>query len=738
MSSHLNPTTETDLGYGHLFAILLRRRLWFLGAFSIALIVAALKLLHEEPTYESAMQLIIEPNYRQELKQTELNNPALSDQNGQIDYATQLNLMESDRFIREAIDSIRSEYPELTVEKVQRSLNLARVLEDDVETRIFEVVYTDTDPERTKRVLEALQVVYLEYNLEQQELRLTRGLEFINRRLQTASDNLRQSQNALEQFRQNQNLIDPQQQAAAVANALNQVDLEQQSLQAQYRDAQARYTTLQQQLSLSPSNALAASRLTQSSRYQTLLNQLQQTELALAQRRVIFSDLDPSVQSLLDQRQNQIALLSQEVRRVLGQTPAELTGEDENLLTVGQLSGVDLNLVSSLAEVQSNLASLEARRQSLSQTEQLLRAELNRYPALMAQYDRLQPEVETQRTVLQQLLAQREQLSAELARGGYNWQIVEDPQLGIKIAPDPVRSILLGAVVGLFLGGIAAFLREAMDGGVHTSDDLKKRITMPLLGILPEYAPSTTNGLATHLPFYPLRSAPLSIVEAILWPPFRESFDLIYKNIQFLNLPAPPKSLMVTSALSSEGKTTVVLGLALSAARLGQRVLVIDANLRGPSLHHQLNLSNEQGLSSFLENGITEANPTPLFLSDTRIDVLTAGPASSDPVKLLSSHRMRELMSAVETAYDLILLDTTPLLGTVDALQTASYGSGVILVTQLGRVTQTELNEAVSMLSRLNVLGIVANRSGHYSTSPGTHTPQNNSALLHTSAPRNN
>jgi capsular exopolysaccharide synthesis family protein len=167
---------------------------------------------------------------------------------------------------------------------------------------------------------------------------------------------------------------------------------------------------------------------------------------------------------------------------------------------------------------------------------------------------------------------------------------------------------------------------------------------------------------------------------------------------------------MVTSALPDDGKSALALGLAMSAARLHKKVLLIDANLRDPTLHKQLNLPNEQGLSTLLGNDITLPNQIGVSYSGSAyIDILTAGPIPTDPANLLSSPRMSQLMAAFEDNYDLVLIDAPSVLGLVDAILTASACRGVIMVASIGRVTRTQLAQATAMLSRLNLIGVVAN-----------------------------
>ncbi|HAG82335.1 MAG TPA: capsular biosynthesis protein [Cyanobacteria bacterium UBA12227] len=729
------PGDETNLGYGQLFSILLRRRFWMLGVFCGVLAIAIPIALNKEPTYQSSMQLLIEPYVQQKQEGKPQTEEQFTDSNVEVDYATQLNLMRSSQLIQKAVDRLHPKYPEIQVTDIKESFSLTGVQEEDTDikdtqTKIVKVVYTSNDPIQTQDVLAAIQTVYQDYNLQQQQVRLTEGLAFINDQLPTARDNVIQAEKALEQFRETQNLIDPVQQATTITDALSTVEQEQQAIRAQYQETQARYRVLQQQLERSPQEALTSSRLSQSPRYQALLNELQKTELAIAQQRVKFTDAEPRVEQLLEQRQRQLALLQEEAQRVLGETSTQIAFSTQNLLTEGQLGNNDLTLSSQLAEAQTTLQALQARDRSLAITQQQLRAKLNRLPELMAEYERLQPEVQIRRDTLQKLLEARQELGIEIARGGFKWQVVEPPKPGKQMGPDTRRDLMLSVVVGLFLGGLAAFGREALDDAVHSSEELKRQVALPLLGIIPELPRTGGSGLLVHLPFRRTQVAAASTLPMVYWLPFRESLDLIYKHIQLLNSSATLRSIVVTSALPSEGKSTLVVGLAFSAARLHQRVLLIDADLRRPSLHKQLNLANEQGLATLLVEDSSIPSPQRLSLSGSEIDVLTAGPIPPDPVKLLSSQRMRQLMAGFEQNYDLILVDTPPILGMVDALQAASFCNGVVIVGRISRVTQSELTEAIAMLSHLNAIGIVANGANGSTNRYIAYAEQNGSPLF--------
>ena len=567
-------------------------------------------------------------------------------------------------------------------------------------------------PLKLRKSYKTIRSVYQDYNLEQQRQRLKKGLDFIDKQVPEVRQEVRQAEDALEVFRRQKGLVDPEVQAKALVDSLSKVEQERQTNQAQVEEYRSRYGALQEQINLSPRAALIASRLSLSSRYQSLLNEFQKTELSLVQKRLDFKDGTPQIDQLVDKRSRQLGLLRTEVDRVLQENAAIVPGGGEQLLSQGQLGELDLKLIGQYVDTDSSLRAAQARSQSLATAEEQIRQELQRFPNLLAEYNRLEPEVKLRRDTLRQLLQAGQELGLEIARGGFDWQTVEEPQPGIKTGPSLLKNLLLGAVVGLLLGGIAAFIREAIDDAVHSSDDLKKQVPIPLLGIVPALTAADTSRPVLSLPFRSLHPLNPDTIDVIQWQPVQESLDLLCKNIELLGAAAPLKSIVITSALAGEGKSTIALGLALSAARLHQRVLLVDADLRRPSLHKLLDLPNDQGLSTLLASDA--AIPTHLTHSSSirsNISIVTAGPTPIDPVKLLSSQRLQEVMAAFEQNYDLVLLDAPPILGMVDTTLIGSRCQGVLMVGRIGQVTRKELNLSISMLSRLNVIGMVANGS---------------------------
>jgi polysaccharide biosynthesis transport protein len=703
----INLAPEPDLGYGQLFAVLLRRRWWIIGAMVLAMAAGVGVTLRQKPLYFSTMQFLIESNYRGRPSASSPENQ-FSDSKVEVDTATQLALMQSSKLLQQAMQELQPTYPELNpndpreVEKFRKSLGIIQVASKDktaVATKIFQITYTDLDPYKAQRVLKGVQKVYQDYNRDQQRLRLENGLGFVTKKLPDIEKAVRQAEQRLENFRSDQNLIDPELQAKAKLETLIRINQEQQTGRTQLQELQSRFNSLQQRVGVSPADATLVARLNQSARYQSILNEIQKTELILAQQQLRFKPGTPEIDQILDQRQKQLGLLQTEVSRVIGLVPS---GSSESLLGTGQLGGLDISLINQMVETQVTLQTAGARYQQLAIEEQALRNELQRFPKLLAEYSRLQPAIDLNRTTLKELLKAQQDIGLDIARGGFDWQVVEDPQMGLSKGVDWEKNLLLGAVAGLMLGGMAAFAREAADDAVHNSEELGKQVAVPLLGLVPKLQ------LLRGLPLAQGSLLP-DMQEVLRWQPFRDAIDLLYQNIQLLGGPHPLRSLVITSALAGEGKSTLALGLAVSAARLHKRVLLIDGDLRRPSLHKLLNLPNEQGLSTLLTSTGPIPDLTGAGQDRSNVAILTAGPSPSDPAKLLSSPRMREVLAGFEQHYDLILFDAPPVLGMVDALLAASCCSGTLLVGRLDQLTRSELAQATNNLKQLNVIGIVAN-----------------------------
>ncbi len=696
-----------------------------------------------KPTYQSSMQLLVKSNSDTNTKssnnKTDANSDFTESNVDVVDYTSQLQLMLSNQLMEKAVTMLRPDYPNIKIEDIKGEkgkklpLTVVRVQSKSLinltPSQVFEIRYKDHDPIKTQRVLQTLLKVYQDYNIEQQQQQLTKGMTFVNERLPVVKSSVVTAEGNLEAFRKKNNILDPEAQSKIISETLAETSKQLQTTRAQLQDVRARYTVLQQKLAASPSTAIISSRLSQEARYQTLLNEIKKTDLALAKERIRYTDNSPVVQKLVQQRENQLGLLRQDIQSALadqtGKKATELgnseidaavnqalnqSASNQSLLNEGQMAEVETKLAEEMIQVQTIAQGLEANEKSLSQSEKRLQSELGKYPSLIAEYNRLLSEVQTNRKTLEQLMQAQQSLSLKLAQGGLKLQTIEAPERGIYIGGNRKLILASGAVAAPIIGIVIALILEMFNDSIYTLHELQRITNLRLLGIVPKLA-SNYRRKRTLLPFDSTKSLLIDSPVAIASLPLHENLDMAYQNIQILNPPLPYKSLMVTSACSGEGKSTVTLGLAVSSARTHHRVLIIDANLREPSLHKYLELQNEWGLSLLL---VDEAHSTfkdyiqPIHPS---IDVLTAGPFLEDTVKLLSSRRMKELLNEFEQSYDLILVDAPPILGTVDARILATLCNAIVIIARLGQITRAELAQTKEILENLNLIGIIANQA---------------------------
>lgn len=193
--------------------------------------------------------------------------------------------------------------------------------------------------------------------------------------------------------------------------------------------------------------------------------------------------------------------------------------------------------------------------------------------------------------------------------------------------------------------------------------------------------------------------------------PISEVYKTLRTNIHFSSIDSPLKAIMITSAVKGEGKTTTVCNLAVAYAQEGKRVLLMDCDLRSPSMHEMFSQSNRAGLTNILAN----QNQWQEVVRDTTIDtlsLLTSGPIPPNPAELLGSPRMEALMEELRDHYDMILIDVPPVLAVTDSLVMSALCDGVVLVVVAGKVDKELVKKAKASLEHVNarLIGAVFNR----------------------------
>jgi len=264
------------------------------------------------------------------------------------------------------------------------------------------------------------------------------------------------------------------------------------------------------------------------------------------------------------------------------------------------------------------------------------------------------------------------------------------------VSPKPVRNIALGAVLGVLLGLGVALVRETLDRTVKTQDDIKAITDVPVLGAIMRDPDAVKRPL---------------IVEVDPRSPRAEAFRSLRTNLQFVDAANHPRTVVVTSSLAGEGKSTMAANLALTMAQGGSKVCLVEADLRRPKVLDYLGLEGAVGLTDALI-GRAEVFDLIQPYGGTNLWVLGAGPIPPNPSELLGSTAMRTILAELSGRFDYVVIDSPPALPVTDAVVLSSLVDGVILVVGSGVVQRDQLAHALESLESVagRVLGLVLNR----------------------------
>jgi polysaccharide biosynthesis transport protein len=713
------------LNFTHIKGVIIRRKWIVMGIAGVALMISGVMAAKTKPDYQSSMQLLVSSSLYQESRENpNKTEPNFTDSNLHIDYTAQLQLMTSVNLIRRAVEILQKDDPTMTIDYLrgkpgQKSHLAVQQLQEGigsnkVPSQVFSVSFVDKDPIKTQRVLDVLKQVYLEHNLEEQKQRLTKGLTFINEQLPKARNQVLKSENALEQFRRQYQLIDPDTQGKKLIDGITNTQEERRKIRAEFQQIQAQMVSSQEKLSKSPQQALSASRLSQSSRYQILLNEIQKIDLALAEKKVLYQDDNQEIQILRQQRQQDMGLLQEEMDRVLQSSESSQAAS----LNQGQFSSIDLKIAEQLVEHQTQLSGLAARDRILIDQEQQLSQTLQQYPQILSQYNRLKPEADLNRKSLEDLLQSQQALGLKIAQGGFEWKVVEDPQLGITEGSGFSMRLIMGLVVGSILGALAALVAEQLDPVIYDTDALCQCSDVAFLGNLQIEKSGLKSGLKSRSPIIDSTIPPC--LQGLSLPSARRSLDRIYRNLQKErasdSVGFQQKSFVISAGTVDEDSRLITLGLALSAASQNQRVVVIDTDGQFSPLHETLHLSNQRGLTELL------LEDSPLKLAQVlqpwqpQIDVITSGNTIQEGLRLVGTPRMADILTEMEQNYDVIFIHAAPILETASVNLMARFCSGIVLTTKLGMTRRPNLTETLDAIDGSSVIGIVSHNMSRRST----------------------
>ncbi|WP_416666733.1 GumC family protein [Egbenema bharatensis] len=715
--AYVQPPIEPDEGEGQanrglnlrsLGRTVQRQALLIAGVATLVAVGASYLAMQEPPTYEGDFRILVEPvtteaRLSDPLTVTRTDGGVPNRDAFAIDYTTQIQVLLTPRRLNQIVQDVQAQYPDFGYNDLVNGLDVRRLtVEGSPEpTRIIQVSFEGDDPGLVQKVLRVTADRYLEYSLDDRRTRTGEGVRFIEEQLPAVEQRVSQIQDELQQIQQQNGLIDPGTQGGQLSTRIDDIVTLELATDRELQEQQVLFSNLQRQLdNLTPEQAIAASALSEDPNYQALQTQLLTLEGEIATQSSRFGPGSPVLRSLTAQRASIEALLAERTSEVVG---PENVG---NAQIQAFQNSVRLDLTNQLVTAGNQIDVLQARQREIQASRQQFENQLQQFPGIARRYADLTRELEISTQTLNRLRNQLETLRIESAQTEVPWELISDPLIPRDAQGDPIpqpsrasRIVIAGAAFGLILGTLLALLVERYRNVYYAVDDVQETIPLPLVGVIP-----FSRGAKQSFDFPSTFSTEEIDDSRLGTASFRESFSDLYSNIR---LAEPPiRSVMICSAEPGDGKTTIALYLAQTAAGAGQKVLLVDTNLRLPQIHNRLDLPNTKGLSGLLNNDLVVDDLIQRSTLSDSLYVLTAGPSIPGSARLLGSDRMKSLMDKLENEYDLVIYDTPHLFGLTDASFLTTQVDEILMVIAANKTNRTVADRVISKLSMVRPTGV--------------------------------
>ncbi|HEY8591343.1 MAG TPA: polysaccharide biosynthesis tyrosine autokinase [Sphingomicrobium sp.] len=675
-----NEAPESGFDLVKLWSVMWRNRLLILAVLAVSLALGVVSLFISSPVYQATASIEIENQPTKVLGTEDFQqsaNPTDTDRllQTQIDIlrsralaervASDLNLSSNDRFL--ASQGVKPR-PGLRHEQVIETLRDSLRVWLPRNTRVVPVSFDSSDPALAARIANRYVDALIEGNLQRHFDTSRYSKEFLQEQLELTKARLEHSEEALLAYARSVGIVDPSAGAgdpnSSTNNAprsltsANLIDLNQSlagvktaRIQAEGRWRQALATpvmSLPEVLTNPAIQEMTQRRAELEASYQQDLQHRKADHPMVQQQAAAIRELD-----------RQIGTLANSIRSsIKNQYQAAVKQEAQLSATVGHLKGA------TMAEQQLGI-----------------------------RYNILKREVTTNRELYDGLLQRYKEVSAEAGVTSNNISVVDRASSPLlPISPRPLVNIGLALLFGLALSFGVVVALETFRDGVRSPDEVEQRFGIPLLG---------------HTP---LLAAGSGATEQLMDPGSNvsEAYQAVRTSVELSSELGTPKTLLITSSRAGEGKSTTSLAMARDAARSGRKVLLIDADMRRPSLHTLLRTAKEPGLSSFL----TQQLPAEHVIQETDtpgLSFMPAGPKPPSPAELVSGMGMGALLTYLSDKYDQIIIDSPPVLGLADVPRLASIVHATILVIEANRSHRRGIDNAIRRLNaaRAHIIGAV-------------------------------
>jgi polysaccharide biosynthesis transport protein len=674
----------------------LRRRWWVIALTAVTCTsLGGLYALRQPKLYQANGQIIIKDDQSAQLT-------GIDAKTGEIKALTQ----KSDPLSTEA--EVLKSRPVLAA--VASSLNLkdkkgnlidAKALSDKLSvkpiagTDILRLMYESEQRGAATQVINQVMEAYISSNIRVNQSQAEKARQFIETELKLKEIVVRQAEDELKRFREANGLVALERETEEAVKNMGLLNQNIDTSTALLSQAEARVTQLRNQVGMDVDTALQVNALNQSKTVQKALEDWRLAQAELAKQRTIYRDEAPEILVLVDQVRAAEAILNSQTREISSEPVPISAGQL-------QLSKTQQDLAADLAKAEVEWISLRQGLASLSQSRSQALSKYRSIPSLEATQRELQRQVDASQTTYKTLLTKLQEVQVAKNQTVGNARIVSNAVLSEELVGSKRLLILLGSgLTGLLLGTALAFLMDHADQSVKTLKEAKELLPYPILGMIPQIELLRQDDVNSHRPYLLTQNSPDFSAQ--------EAYQMLQANLRFLPKDQSIRSIIVTSAMRREGKSTVAANLAMAMAQGQRRILLVDADMRHGCQHHVWGLSNQVGLSNLLVGQVQMAAAVTAMRSN--LHVLTAGTVPPNPLVLLDSATMAMWVERFTEQYDFVIFDAPTLLGTADSAVLNRMVDGSLVVLRLGGVDSGPVRAMRQFINQSGqrVLGLVIN-----------------------------